>query len=133
MDNDKLETKVGLLLNKMDEILVRQDKLITDDMEEEALRNFAALSQDWNETSAAIDRIVAESNRGSSIFADNPAFIARLKDMNARVALLNNRLEQIFITTTTGIRSAREQQTAIRSYGGMNSVDQVSLYFDKKQ
>lgn len=133
MDNDKLETKVGLLLNKMDKILAQQEELIADDMEEEALQNFAALSQDWNEISADIDRIVAESKEGNSIIADNPAFIATLQDMDARVALLNNRLEQIFIATTTGIRSAREQQTAIRSYGGMNSVDQVSLYFDKKQ
>lgn len=133
MDNDKLETKVGLLLNKMDKILAQQEELIADDMEEEALQNFAALSQDWNEISADIDRIVAESKEGNSIIADNPTFIATLQDMDARVALLNNRLEQIFIATTTGIRSAREQQTAIRSYGGMNSVDQVSLYFDKKQ
>ncbi|MBW7474987.1 hypothetical protein K0T92_09540 [Paenibacillus oenotherae] len=133
MDKHSMLTKLLQILEEMKSISEQQYTLIADDMEEEALHQFAALALHWEKLSLEMDSIVAEAELEQQTWRSNPEIRTLLEEMNDKTVLMNSKLEGIAAKTIQGIEGARKQQTAVRSYGGMNSMDVVSLYFDQKQ
>ncbi|CAH1192955.1 hypothetical protein PAECIP111893_00360 [Paenibacillus plantiphilus] len=132
MGKDDL-TKFRAVVDEMKSIMERQNTLIADDMDEEALQKFAVLSEEWDHLARVIDRIRDAAELDIATLMSDSEILLLIKDMNDKVIIMNEKLHRISLQTSIGMESARKQQTAVRSYGGMNSMDYVSLYFDKKQ
>jgi len=95
---------------------------------------FGVLSLEFSSSASRVETILSQLGGYNQLDLNEQTSIeTRLKEMIDMGQLIENKMNEKYTADSSTMLQVKTQQTALRSYGGVNYSDSIALYIDQRK